>query len=100
MEIRRPGEMSNPKNVVVGGQVREGTRVVLREITAMLHNSPPTQTSPRRKELKEVENEEVEKEEQDEESVGCGCSFWCKWGMTHAPFFVYYFVYSSLVAAA
>ncbi|XP_015178489.1 PREDICTED: uncharacterized protein PFB0145c isoform X2 [Polistes dominula] len=49
MEIRRPGEMSNPKNIIVGGQVREGTRVVLREITAMLHNSPPTQTSPRRK---------------------------------------------------
>lgn len=49
MEIRRSGEMLSPKSVVVGGQVREGTRVVLREITAMLHNSPPSQTSPRRK---------------------------------------------------
>nr|XP_050852462.1 putative uncharacterized protein DDB_G0282133 [Vespula vulgaris] len=49
MEIRRSGEMSSPKSVGVGGQVREGTRVVLREITAMLHNSPPSQTSPRRK---------------------------------------------------
>ncbi|XP_047349836.1 transforming acidic coiled-coil-containing protein 3-like [Vespa velutina] len=49
MEIRRSGEMLSPKSVVVGGQVREGTRVVLREITAMLHNSPPSQTSSRRK---------------------------------------------------
>lgn len=48
MEIRRSGEMSSPKSVVVGGQVREGTRVVLREITAMLHNSPPSQTSRRK----------------------------------------------------
>ncbi|KAL2735596.1 transforming acidic coiled-coil-containing protein 3-like [Vespula squamosa] len=49
MEIRRSGEMLSPKSVGVGGQVREGTRVVLREITAILHNSPPNQTSPRRK---------------------------------------------------
>lgn len=38
--------MSNPKSVIVGGQAREGTRVVLREITAMVHNST-TQSSPR-----------------------------------------------------
>lgn len=37
---------SSPKSV--GGTVREGTRIVLREITASLHNSPPMQ-SPRRK---------------------------------------------------
>ncbi|KAF7401513.1 hypothetical protein HZH68_007333 [Vespula germanica] len=56
MEIRRSGEMSSPKSVGVGGQVREGTRVVLREITAMLHNSPPSQTSPRRKNDQKAES--------------------------------------------
>ncbi|XP_053997386.1 uncharacterized protein LOC128886484 [Hylaeus anthracinus] len=33
--------MSNPRSI--SGSVREGTRVVLREITASLHNSPPLQ---------------------------------------------------------
>ncbi|KOC60394.1 hypothetical protein WH47_08733 [Habropoda laboriosa] len=33
--------MSSPRSL--GGSVREGTRVVLREITASLHNSPPMQ---------------------------------------------------------
>ncbi|XP_043251752.1 calponin homology domain-containing protein DDB_G0272472 isoform X1 [Colletes gigas] len=33
--------MSSPSRI--GGSVREGTRVVLREITASLHNSPPMQ---------------------------------------------------------
>jgi hypothetical protein len=40
--------MSSPKGI--GGSVREGTRVVLKEITASLHNSPPIQP-PRRKVL-------------------------------------------------
>ncbi|KZC11679.1 hypothetical protein WN55_02961 [Dufourea novaeangliae] len=35
--------MSSPRSI--GGSVREGTRVVLREITASLHNSPPMQTA-------------------------------------------------------
>jgi len=41
-------KMSSPKGI--GGSVREGTRVVLKEITASLHNSPPIQP-PRRKVL-------------------------------------------------
>lgn len=32
----------------MSGSVREGTRVVLREITASLHNSPPVQPSRRK----------------------------------------------------
>lgn len=32
-------KMSSPRGV--GGSVRDGTRVVLKEITATLHNSPP-----------------------------------------------------------
>ncbi|XP_033321244.2 transforming acidic coiled-coil protein isoform X1 [Megalopta genalis] len=35
--------MSSPRSI--GGSVREGTRVVLREITASLHNSPPAPSS-------------------------------------------------------
>ncbi|XP_078045881.1 transforming acidic coiled-coil protein isoform X2 [Augochlora pura] len=35
--------MSSPRSI--GSSVREGTRVVLREITASLHNSPPTPSS-------------------------------------------------------
>lgn len=38
--------MSSPRNM--SGSVREGTRVVLREITASLHNSPPVQPSRRK----------------------------------------------------
>jgi len=46
--VKKIAKMSSPKGI--GGSVREGTRVVLKEITASLHNSPPIQP-PRRKVL-------------------------------------------------
>lgn len=49
-------EMSSPRNV--GGSVREGTRVVLKEITATLHNS--TQNHPlRHKVLSKNESQDL-----------------------------------------